>query len=116
MVQIMADSKFQIQPVELPDDLDSNWFHPDIAAHDTIDENSECYTREQFDQLQVNLGATISIEEFGYEDILEIPEEDCSDWSKWKPKPPTADHFLIAAFDTEDGPRLWWAKPEGGKV
>ncbi|MCG2575167.1 hypothetical protein LVY74_16645 [Acinetobacter sp. ME22] len=109
----MIESNFQIQPVELPDDLDSNWFHPDIAAHDTINENSEYYTQEQFDQLQVNLGVKISIERCWYEDIPEIPEEDYSDWSKWKPKPPTSDHFLIAAFDTEDGPRLWWAKAQG---
>lgn len=107
----MADSKFQIQPVELPDDL-FDWFHPDFAAHDTIDDDAERYTQEQFDQLQINLGVKILIKSFWYEDIPEIPEEDGCDWSKWKPKPPTADHFLIAAFDTEDGPHLWWAKAE----
>lgn len=105
----MTESKFQIQPAELPDDL-FGWFHPDFAAHDTIDENAEHYTQEQFDQLQINLGVKISIETFWYEDVPEISEEDGCDWSKWKPEPPTSDHFLIAAFDTEDGPRLWWAK------
>ncbi|EMF5645027.1 hypothetical protein V3933_004270, partial [Acinetobacter baumannii] len=47
-----------------------------------------------------------------YWDIPEIPEDDCADWSNWKPQAPIKDAFLIAGFDTEDGPCLWWAKPK----
>ncbi|MDX8271972.1 hypothetical protein SLK22_12045 [Acinetobacter pittii] len=47
-----------------------------------------------------------------YWDIPEIPEDDCADWSNWKPQTPIKDAFLIAGFDTEDGPCLWWAKPK----
>ncbi|WP_151867670.1 hypothetical protein [Acinetobacter soli] len=101
---------YQIKPVELPNDLDSNWFHPDIAQHDTISEGAEYYSKEQWELLQKNLGVEITYERWDYMDIPEIPEEDSSDWSNWHPKSPDQDKFLIAAFDTEDGPVLWWAK------
>lgn len=103
---------YQIKPVELPSDLNSNWFHPDIAQHDTISEDAEYYTKEQWELLQKNLGVEISCERWDYMDIPEIPEEDSSDWSNWHPKSTDQDKFLIAAFDTEDGPILWWAKPK----
>lgn len=101
---------YKIQPVKIPDDLDANWFHPDIRKHDTIDDDSEWYTKEQWSQLQKNLGVEIIYERLDYADIPEIPEEDSSDWSNFKPKPPHEGLFLIAAYDTEDGPVLWWAK------
>lgn len=106
----MTKNTFQIQPIDVPADLDSNWFHPDIAEHDTIDEGAEHYTQEQWEQLKKNLGVEIIYEQWEYEDISEIPVEDSSDWSQWKPTPPQLGLFLIAAFDTEDGPVLWWAK------
>ncbi|EPG6876897.1 hypothetical protein NLT33_003179 [Acinetobacter baumannii] len=104
--------KYQIQPTQVPDDLDSCWFHPDIEKHDTIGEHAEFYTKEQWAQLQLNLGVEILVERLEYLDIPEIPEDDCADWSNWKPQPPIKDAFLIAGFDTEDGPCLWWAKPK----
>ncbi|AZC05854.1 TPA: hypothetical protein ACNIDW_001673 [Acinetobacter nosocomialis] len=107
---------YQIQPIELPDDLSSCWFHPEIELHDTIGENSEFYTTEQWSQLQKNLGVKILVERLEYWDIPEIPEDDCADWSKWKPKAPELGFFLIAAFDSEDGPVLWWAKPHEPKL
>ncbi|WP_151749259.1 hypothetical protein [Acinetobacter seifertii] len=107
---------YQIQPIELPDDLNSCWFHPEIELHDTIGENAEFYTTEQWAQLKKNLGVEIVIESPEYWDIPEIPEDDCADWSKWKPKAPEEGLFLIAAFDSEDGPVLWWAKPHEQKL
>lgn len=104
--------KYQIQPTQVPDDLNSCWFHPDIEKHDTIGENAEFYTKEQWAQLQINLGVEILVERLEYWDIPEIPEDDCADWSNWKPQAPIKDAFLIAGFDTEDGPCLWWAKPK----
>ena len=106
----MIETTFQIQPVDVPEDLDSCWFHPDIAEHDTIDDGTEYYTAEQWEQLQDNLGVDIVLDRREYMDIPEIPDEDSADWSKWKPTPPTESLFLIAAYDTEDGPVLWWAK------
>lgn len=103
---------YQIQPVELPNDLNSCWFHPDIEQHDTIGEHAEFYTKEQWAQLQKNLGVSIKVENFDYWDIKEIPEDDSSDWSNWKPQPPEQGLFLIAAFDSENGPVLWWANPK----
>lgn len=103
--------KYQIQPTQVPDDLNSCWFHPDIELHDTIGEHAEFYTKEQWAQLQNNLGISILIERFDYMEIEEIPDEDSGDWSKWKPKAPKQNLFLIAAFDSEDGPILWWANP-----
>ncbi|OTG82388.1 hypothetical protein [Acinetobacter sp. ANC 4648] len=108
----MIEQAFKIKPVELPDDLNSNWFHPDIESHDTIDDGAEHYTKEQWEQLQKNLGVEIIYKNYEYEDIPVIPEDDCADWSKWKPEPPREDLFLIAAYDTENGPVLWWAKPK----
>ena len=107
----MIEKTFQIKPVALPDDLDSNWFHPDIELNDTIEDGVEYYTKEQWEQLKKNLGVEIIYDCWDYMDIPEIPEDDCSDWSKWKPTPPEEGLFLIAAYDAEDGPVLWWAKP-----
>lgn len=87
-----------------------NTILPDIAQHDTISEGAEYYSKEQWELLQKNLGVEITYERWDYMDIPEIPEEDSSDWSNWHPKSPDQDKFLIAAFDTEDGPVLWWAK------
>ena len=108
----MIEKSFKIKPIELPDDLNSNWFHPDIKSHDTIDDGAEHYTKEQWVQLQKNLGVEIIFNRLEYCDIPEIPEEDCADWSNWKPKSAEEGLFLIAAYDTEDGPVLWWAKPK----
>lgn len=106
----MTEYTFKIKPVALPDDLDSLWFHPDIKQHDTIEDGAEYYTLEQWEQLKKNLGVEIIYDRWDYEDIPEIPEDDCADWSKWKPTPPEEGLFLIAAYDSEDGPVLWWAK------
>lgn len=108
----MIEQSFKIKPVELPDDLNSNWFHPDIESHDTFDDGAEHYTKEQWVQLQDNLGVEIWINIYRYKDIPQIPEEDSCNWSEWKPEPPAVGLFLIAAYDTEDGPVLWWAKPK----
>lgn len=104
--------KYQIQPTQVPDDLNSCWFHPAIKQHDTIGENSEFYTKEQWAQLQINLGVEILVERLDYWDIPEIPEDDRANWSNWKPQAPIEDAFLIAGFDTEYGPCLWWANPK----
>ena len=106
----MIEQRFKIKPVALPDDLDSLWFHPDIAKHDTIAEGAEHYTKEQWEQLKKNIGVEIILDCWDYQDIPEIPEDDCADWSNWKPVPPEEGLFLIAAYDSEDGPVLWWAK------
>ncbi|AXY60227.1 hypothetical protein [Acinetobacter sp. WCHAc010052] len=111
----MDEKNYQIQPVDIPEDLNSCWFHPDIAEHDTIDDGAEYYTKEQWEQLQKNLSVEIIYHRCEYEDIPEIPKEDSSDWSKWKPTAPKEGLFLIAAFDTEDGPVLWWAKQRENK-
>lgn len=101
--------KYQIQPVELPENL-FNWFHPDIELFDTIEEGAESYTREQWEQLKVNLGVGIETQILDYDDIPNIPD-DAIVWSNWKPKPPEDGLFLIASFDSENGPVLWWANP-----
>jgi len=64
--------------------------------------------REQWEQLQINLKVKIETQLLDYEDIPNVPE-DAIDWSNWKPEPPKQGLFLIAAFDSEDGPVLWWA-------
>lgn len=106
----MIEQTFKIKPVELPDDLNNLWFHPDIEQHDTIEDGAEYYTKAQWEQLKKNLGVEIILDCWDYQDIHEIPEDDCADWSKWKPAPPEDGLFLIAAYDSEDGPVLWWAK------
>ena len=104
--------KYQIQPVELPENL-FNWFHPDIELFDTIEEGAEAYTKEQWEQLKVNLGVEIEPQILDYDDIPNIPD-DAIVWSNWKPEPPEDGLFLIAAFDSENGPVLWWANPKQG--
>ncbi|ENV97839.1 hypothetical protein F938_01248 [Acinetobacter bereziniae LMG 1003 = CIP 70.12] len=106
----MTEQTFKIKPIDVPGDLDSYWFHPDIAKHDTITDGAEHYTNEQWLQLKKNLGIEIIYDHWDYQDIPEIPSDDSADWSNWKPVPPEEGLFLIAAYDTEDGPVLWWAK------
>lgn len=105
----LSGFKYQIQPLELPENL-FNWFHPDIELFDTIEEGAEAYTREQWEQLQVNLGVKIETQLLDYDEIPNIPE-DAIVWPNWKPQPPELGYFLIAAFDSENGPVLWWANP-----
>lgn len=102
--------KYQIQPIEPPENL-FNWFHPDIELFDTIEEGVEAYTREQWAQLQVNLRVEIETQLLDYDEIPNIPE-DAVVWPNWKPEPPEQGLFLIAAFDSENGPVLWWANPK----
>lgn len=104
-------SNYPITSIELPENI-FGWMHPVLKERDTGNENSEVYTDEQWSQLQENIGAKIVLQTLWYEDIPDIPEEDGCDWSKWKPEPPEQGMFLIGAFDTEDGPCLWWAKPK----
>lgn len=106
----MNEKAFQIQPIELPEDLNGLWFHPDIEKHDTIEDGAENYTEAQWEQLKKNLGVDIIYHCMDYVEISEIPEKDCSNWSKWKPTPPKEGLFLIAAYDSENGAVLWWAK------
>ncbi|MGN5723648.1 DUF551 domain-containing protein [Acinetobacter calcoaceticus] len=102
--------KYQIQPMELPENL-FNWFHPDIELFDTIEEGTESYTKDQWKQLQLSLGVKIETQLLDYDEIPNIPE-DAVVWPNWKPEPPEQGLFLIAAFDSEDGPVLWWANPK----
>lgn len=108
--KVMTEKTFKIMPVALPEVFHCYWFHPDIEQHDTIDDGAEYYTTEQWEQLKKNLGVEIIYDCLDYQDIPEIPEDDCSDWSNWKPIAPEDGLFLIAAYDSEDGPVLWWAK------
>lgn len=104
--------KIQLTAVEVPEQF-CWWFHPDIWQIDPLWECEEerGYTVEEWEQIQANGNVDISIQTYAYEDVLDISEEDVADWSKWKPNPPSPDHFLIAAFDTEDSDIvLWWAK------
>lgn len=105
----LEEVKYQIKPIELPENL-FNWLHPDIEQHDTIEEGAEAYTREQWEQLKVNLGVGIETQILDYDDIPNIPD-DAIVWSNWKPEPPEDGLFLIAALDSENGPVLWWANP-----
>ncbi|SPL72015.1 hypothetical protein [Acinetobacter stercoris] len=101
----------QLKPVKLPKDL-CNWSHPDMQLVDPLWNCNEerGYTEQESELFKNNGGIEIKIESYWYEDIPEIPEEDSSDWSNWKPEPPSPEYFLIGAYDTEDGPALWWAK------
>ncbi|MGB8483351.1 MAG: hypothetical protein WCD61_07430 [Acinetobacter bohemicus] len=102
----------QLKPIELPDDL-CWWFHPDFNLIDPMHNRDEerGYTLEEWDQLQVNGNVDISIDTSI--DLEEIDPDATGDWKGFKPKPPTPEHFLIAAFDSEhlDSAILWWAKP-----
>lgn len=106
----LSGFKYQIQPLELPENL-FNWFHPEIELFDTIEEGAEAYTREQWEHLQANLGVKIETQLLDYDEIPNISEEAIV-WPNWKPQPPELGYFLIAAFDSEDGPVLWWANPK----
>lgn len=101
----------QLKPVELPSDL-CWWFHPDFNSidpmHDCDEERS--YTPEEWELLQANGNVDISIDTSV--DLEEIDPGATGDWKGFKPTPPTPEHFLIAAFDSEhlDSAILWWAK------
>ena len=101
----------QLKRVELPEDL-CWWFHPDFnligPMHNRDEERG--YTLEEWDQLQVNGNIDILIDTSI--DLEEIDPDATGDWKGFKPTPPTPEHFLIAAFDSEhlDSAILWWAK------
>lgn len=101
----------QLLPVELPEQL-FNWSHPDLPLVDPLWNSDEerGYTATEWELFQNNAGVEIWANSYWYDDISEIPEDDGCDWSKWKPEPPAEGLFLIAAYDTEDGPMLLWAK------
>ncbi|OEY95934.1 hypothetical protein BJI46_02435 [Acinetobacter qingfengensis] len=101
----------QLKPVPVPDNFYC-WSHPDMHLVDPrwSDDDERPYTQEDFNLLKDNAGVDITHESFDpFDEIPKISNDSC-DWSKWKPKPPSPDHFLIGAYDTEDGPVLWWAK------
>ena len=101
----------QLKHVELPEDL-CWWFHPDFnpidPMHDCDEERD--YTLEEWDQLQVNGNVDISIDTSV--DLEEIDPNANAEWIGFTPTPPSEEHFLIAAFDSEhlDSAILWWAK------
>ncbi|HGW3616708.1 TPA: DUF551 domain-containing protein [Acinetobacter baumannii] len=109
-VKVTSGFKYQIQPIDLPENL-FNWFHPDIELFNTIEEGVEAYTQEQWEQLKLNLRVEIETQLLDYDEIPNVPE-DAVVWPNWKPEPPEQGLFLIAAFDSEDGPVLWWANPK----
>ncbi|WP_023270281.1 hypothetical protein [Acinetobacter gyllenbergii] len=102
----------QLQPTQVPNDF-CYWCHPDLVLIDPCMryDGKESYTNAEWEQMKIDGGIQIQIEKYQFEDIPEISEADLSDWSNWKPKPPTEDHFLICAYDTENCDIvLWWAK------
>lgn len=101
----------QLLPVPVPDDF-CYWSHPDLKLIDPREKDqSECgYSEEEWRQMQVDGGIEIFTETHYYDEIPQIPTNKYDDWSQWKPESPTPIHFLISAFDSEDGIILWWAK------
>ncbi|MEX5287022.1 hypothetical protein [Acinetobacter towneri] len=102
----------QLQAVTVPDDF-CYWFHPDLKLIDPrMQDGKECgYSREEWQKMQDDGGIQINLEVYQYEDIPEISDEDMANWSNWKPSPPTSEHFLLCAYDTENCDIvLWWAK------
>ena len=101
----------QLKPVELPDDI-CWWFHPDLNSIDPMHNCDEerGYTPEEWELLQDNGNIDISIDTSV--DLEEIDPNTDGEWKGFKPTPPTPEHFLIAAFDSEhlDSAILWWAK------
>lgn len=103
----------QLLPVELPEDI-CWWFHPDIQFIDPLHNCNEerGYTTEEWETIQANGNINIEIDtSYDGWDIEEAIGDTDGHWTGWKPTPPTPDHFLIAAFDTEHIECvLWWAK------
>ena len=103
-----------LQPIELPEQI-CWWFHPDFKF---IDPMADChdergYTPEEWTKIQDDGCIDITIDtSVSIEDIEQtLGRETDGEWDGWKPEPPTPDHFLIAAFDTENVECvLWWAK------
>ncbi|ENX57615.1 MULTISPECIES: hypothetical protein [Acinetobacter] len=102
----------QLQPVSLPRNI-FNWSHPDLHLVDPRwnDGEERGHSKEELAILERNAGIKVITQEYDYDDLTETLGDDCSNWTNWKPLPPTPQHFLIGAYDTEDGPFLWWAKP-----
>jgi hypothetical protein len=106
----------QLERVKLPEDI-CMWFHPDFNSIDplaNIDEERD-YTPEEWGQLQANGNINISIDTSI--SLEEIDPNANGEWEGFVPTPPSPEHFLIAAFDTEhsDYAVLWWAKQRENK-
>lgn len=101
----------QLKRVDLPEDL-CWWFHPELHSIDpmTTCDEERGYTTEEWELLQVNGNIDIVIDTSV--DLEEIDPNANGEWKGYTPTPPSPEHFLIAAFDTEhwDQAVLWWAK------
>lgn len=104
----------QLYPVELPEDI-CWWFHPDLKYVDPLwgSESEDGYTDEQWQQLKEQGNIEITIDSsISIDDIEEVlGRETDGEWTGWKPNPPSHEHFLLAAYDTDNSECvLWWAK------
>lgn len=102
-----------LKPVEIPHEI-CWWFHPDFKFIDPLryEDGETGYTPEQWEQLQQDGKVLITFDtSYSIEDIEEaLGRETDGEWNGWNPTPPTPDHFLIAAFDTDNCDCvLWWA-------
>lgn len=103
-----------LHPVPLPEEI-CWWFHPDFEH---IDPMANCddergYTHEEWQQIQDLGQVDITIDTSVYVEDIEqaLGRETDGEWNGWKPVPPTPEHFLMAAFDTDEVECvLWWAK------
>lgn len=102
----------KLTPVQVPADI-CWWFHPDLAQHEPdLGDEERGYTDKEWRDIQESAGVDITTEMFDYYDVEQaVGHEVEDDWTGWNPQPPTPDHFLIGAYDTENGDIiLWWAK------
>lgn len=104
----------KLTPVQVPADI-CWWFHPDLAQHEPdLGDEERGYTTEEWCSIQDKAGVDIYVEVRGNSEIEDAigREIEGAEWTGWNPLPPSPEHFLIGAFDTEDGDAvLWWAKP-----
>lgn len=91
-------------------DADGHWFHPAWPARATPDETSEAPTARA---LGLELRAVSMEAQVSYEVMEAYFDSNSPNCLAWDPAPPDNDPawFLVAIFDTEDGPAAQWCRP-----
>ncbi|WP_174874209.1 hypothetical protein [Vogesella oryzae] len=99
-----------IQPVEPVRDECGHWWHPGIPDFDEDTDAYAAWLKEQ--QLTTNT-AWLESEDVEHPAYVNYFDNEDGDISEWQPKPPAGDGwFLLAIFDTEDGPAATFVKRE----
>lgn len=99
-----------IQPTEPKRDACGHWTHPDVPD---FDEDAGAYATWLKEQQLTTSTVWLESEAADHPAYVSYFDNENGDISAWQPTPPTGDGwFLLAIFETEDGPVATFARRE----